>query len=33
MYSFPKLIKKIREASDLTQKEFAEAVDVSTVLI
>jgi transcriptional regulator with XRE-family HTH domain len=33
MYSFPELIKKIREAGDLTQKEFAEAVGVSTILV
>ena len=33
MYSFPELIKKIREASDLTQKEFAETVGVSTILV
>ncbi len=33
MYSFPNLIKKIREASGLTQKEFAKILSVSTVLI
>ena len=33
MYSFPELIKKIRGASGLTQKEFAEAIQVSTVLV
>ena len=33
MYSFPQLIKKIREESDLTQKQLASVLDVSTVLI
>ncbi len=33
MYSFPELIKKIRGASSLTQKEFAEVIQVSTVLV
>lgn len=33
MYSFPELIKKIREEADLTQAEFAKALGVSTVLI
>lgn len=33
MYSFPSLFRKIREESDLTQKEFAEKLSVSTILI
>ena len=33
MYSFPILIKKIREEAGLTQSEFATALDVSSVLI
>ena len=33
MYTFPELIKKIRESAELTQAEFARALDVSTVLI
>lgn len=33
MYTFPKLIKKIRDEAGLTQAEFAKALDVSPVLI
>jgi len=33
MYSFPELIKKIRNEAGLTQAEFAKALGVSTVLI
>ncbi len=33
MYTFPQLIKKIRNESGLTQAEFAKAIDVSPVLI
>lgn len=33
MYTFPELIKKIREESGLTQTEFAKAIGVSSVLI
>lgn len=33
MYTFPQLLKEIRKESDLTQEEFAKALDVSTVLI
>lgn len=33
MYSFPDLIKKIRDESGLTQKEFASILGVSTILI
>ncbi len=33
MYSFPELIKKIRDEADLTQAEFAKALGVSAVLI
>lgn len=33
MYTFPELIKKIRNEAGLTQAEFAKAVDVSPVLI
>ncbi|MFA5766831.1 MAG: helix-turn-helix transcriptional regulator [Candidatus Paceibacterota bacterium] len=33
MYSFPKLIKKIRGEAGLTQAELAKALGVSTVLI
>lgn len=33
MYSFPELIKKIRHEAGLTQAEFANAIDVSPVLI
>lgn len=33
MYSFPELIKRIRGASGLTQKEFAEVIQVSTILV
>jgi transcriptional regulator with XRE-family HTH domain len=33
MYTFPQLIKKIREEAGLTQAEFAKVLDVSAVLI
>jgi transcriptional regulator with XRE-family HTH domain len=33
MYTFPQLIKKIRKEADMTQEEFAQALDVSTILI
>jgi transcriptional regulator with XRE-family HTH domain len=33
MYTFPELLKKIREEGDLTQEEMAKALDVSTVLV
>ncbi|MFH2004839.1 MAG: helix-turn-helix domain-containing protein [Bacteroidota bacterium] len=33
MYSFPELIKKIRNEAGLTQTEFAKALGVSAVLI
>lgn len=33
MYSFPELIKKIRTEAGLTQAEFAQAIEVSPVLI
>ncbi len=33
MYTFSELLKEIRSESDLTQKEFASALSVSTVLI
>lgn len=33
MYSFPELIKKIRNEAGLTQAEFARIIDVSPVLI
>jgi transcriptional regulator with XRE-family HTH domain len=33
MYTFPELIKKIRDEAGLTQTEFAKALDVSAVLI
>lgn len=33
MLSFPELIKKIRESSNLTQENLAKALSVSTVLI
>lgn len=33
MYSFPQLIRKIREESNLTQKELANVLSVSTILI
>lgn len=33
MYSFPELIRKIREESNLTQKEFADVLSVSTILV
>ncbi|HAS00074.1 TPA: hypothetical protein DCR85_03090 [Candidatus Moranbacteria bacterium] len=33
MYTFPELIKKIRDEAGLTQAEFAEAIGVSAVLI
>jgi len=33
MYTFPQLIRKIRDAAELTQAEFAEALGVSVVLI
>ena len=33
MLSFPELIKKIRESSDLTQENLAKALSVSTILI
>jgi len=33
MYSFPELIKKVRDEAGLTQAEFAKALGVSAVLI
>lgn len=33
MNSFPELIKEIRKVSDLTQKEFADVLGVSTILV
>ena len=33
MYSFPELIKKIRSEANMTQADFAKAIDVSPVLI
>lgn len=33
MYTFPELIKQIRKESGLTQKEFAQVVSVSTILV
>ena len=33
MYTFPELIKKIRNEAGLTQADFAKAVDVSPILI
>ena len=33
MLSFPDLLKEIRTSADITQKEFAEILDVSTVLV
>lgn len=33
MLTFPELIKEIRRSSQLTQKEFAEIVGISTVLL
>lgn len=33
MYTFPQLIRKIRNEAGLTQAEFADALDVSTVLV
>ncbi len=33
MYTFPNLIKKIRDEAGLTQAEFAKVLDVSSVLI
>lgn len=33
MYTFPQLIRKIRDAAELTQAEFAEALGVSVVLV
>lgn len=33
MYTFSRLLKKIRKESDLTQKELADVLSVSTVLI
>lgn len=33
MYTFPELIKKIRNEAGLTQSEFAKAIGVSAVLI
>jgi transcriptional regulator with XRE-family HTH domain len=33
MYSFPELIKKIRETAGMTQADFARALGVSAVLI
>lgn len=33
MYTFPELIKKIRDEAGLTQADFADAVGVSAVLI
>lgn len=33
MYTFPQLIRKIRDEAGLTQAQFADALDVSTVLV
>lgn len=33
MYTFPDLLKKIRDEAGLTQEDLAEVLDVSTVLI
>ena len=33
MYTFPQLLKEIRKESELTQEDFAKALNVSTVLI
>jgi len=33
MFSFPELIKKIRESSGLTQENLAKALSVSTILV
>lgn len=33
MYTFPQLIRKIRDEADLTQSEFAKKIGVSPVLI
>jgi len=33
MFSFPELIKKIRESSGLTQESLAKALSVSTILV
>jgi len=33
MYTFPELIRKIRNEAGLTQPEFAKAIGVSTILI
>jgi len=33
MYSFSKLLKELRKTSDLTQKDLAKILEVSTVLI
>lgn len=33
MYTFPELLKKVREESELTQDQLAKAVGVSTILI
>jgi transcriptional regulator with XRE-family HTH domain len=33
MYTFPELLKKIREEGDLTQEKFAMILGVSTILI
>jgi len=33
MYTFPDLIKKIREEAQLTQAEFAKILDISAVLV
>ncbi|MDP2655980.1 MAG: helix-turn-helix transcriptional regulator [bacterium] len=33
MYTFPVLLKKIRESADITQEEFASVLGVSTILV
>jgi transcriptional regulator with XRE-family HTH domain len=33
MYTFPELIRKIRDKAELTQAEFAEALGISTILV
>lgn len=33
MYTFPMFLKKIRKSSELSQKQLADVLDVSTVLI